>query len=178
MAGKIEKPPPLPTEILDKAIRVATAHGRSILLVSGVFAVLAAMGQQMPATLAGVLVAGFGAMEKHGGDLLRGGRSSGLQWAAAGEFGVLLVVLVYAGWMGSHFNYAEFRAQLPDWYMDYLSGQMAEQGISMDQLPTLFHMVNTLTYALLGGPTVIYQGSMAIYYLRRRHVARALLDSE
>jgi hypothetical protein len=178
MAGKFEKPPPLPTEILDKAVRVATAHGRSILLVSGFFAILAAMGQQMPATLAGVLVAGFGAMEKHGGDLLRGGQSIGLKWAAAAEFGVLVVVLAYAGWTGSHFDYELMRSQLPDWYNQMLDRQMEMQGVPDDQIPALFHMANTLAYALVGGLTVIYQGGMAIYYLRRYPVAQILLDTE
>jgi hypothetical protein len=171
------KPPLLPSEILRRVMRVARSHGTSVLVLSGGFALLSAASRDVSGAVIGLLVAGAGALELHGVTLLRLGHN-GLRWLVGGQLFLMASILAYVG----------LRIARPDvaWMLPYVKGEAADpiiqaaqqQGVTVEQL---LATAMTSLYMLVAALTIICQGSIVIYYLRRRTaVAIALqeLDSQ
>lgn len=175
MAGKNAQPPPLPQATLLRVVRFATTHGRMIMILSGIFAILAALGREAVPAVTALLAVGCGACERHGADLLRHGRRDGVPWMVAGELILLAVVCGYAGWQMTHFNYDLFLRNLPGWYLEMLEAESARSGVTREDWPDLFRLFNALSYGILIVLTVIYQGGVAWWYHRKRGpITRAL----
>lgn len=169
------KPPILPAESLRRVVRIARFDGMSVLVVAGGFALLSAASRDVSGALIGVIIAGAGAMELHGAGLLRAGQN-GMRWLVSSQLFLMGTILIYAG----------FRILRPDvaWMLPYVTGEAAEpilqaaqqQGLTVEQL-----LVGAMSmfYVLVALVTLLYQGGMTIYYLRRRKVVElALQDPE
>jgi hypothetical protein len=166
------KPPILPAESLRRVVRIARFDGLSILIVAGGFALLSAASRDVSGALIGVIIAGAGAIELHGAGLLRAGHN-GMRWLVSSQLFLMGTILIYAG----------FRILRPDvaWMLPYVTGEAAEpilqaaqqQGLTVEQL-----LVGAMSmfYALVALLTVLYQGGMTIYYLRRRKVVELALQ--
>jgi hypothetical protein len=158
------KPPLLPSEILRRVMRLARFDGMSLLVVSGAFALLSAASRDVSGAMIGLLIAGAGAIELHGVALLRAGLN-GMRWLVSSQLCLMAMILVYVA----------IRIARPDvsWIMPYVKGEAAEpiilaaqqNNLTVEQL--LIEGMTTL-YAMVGAITVLYQGGMAIYYVRRR----------
>ncbi|HEY9155275.1 MAG TPA: hypothetical protein VIM69_09100, partial [Opitutaceae bacterium] len=63
---RLSTPPPLPSEILSRVIRIAGLDGRIVLWSSGIFALLSAAAHSALGAIIGLAAAGTGAIEVHG----------------------------------------------------------------------------------------------------------------
>ncbi|HEY1793469.1 MAG TPA: hypothetical protein VGG34_11170 [Opitutaceae bacterium] len=166
------KPPLLPAEALKRVVRVARFDGMSVLSLSGGFALLSAGSKDVTGAVIGLLIAGAGALELHGSQLLRAG-ADGMRWLIGSQLYLLGIILCYVGYRLLHPDIA--------WMMPYMSGEAAEpfkeaaaqQGMSVPQLLTA---AMEMFYILVAGLTILYQGAMALYYVRRRQVVTVALQ--
>jgi hypothetical protein len=168
------KPPILPAETLRRVTRIARFDGLSVLIVAGGFALLSAASRDVSGSVIGLLIAAAGAIELHGVALLRSGRD-GMRWLVSSQLYLMAVILAYAG----------FRLIRPDvaWMLPYVTGEAAEpilqaaqqQGMTVEQLLVGAMGMFYLLVALL---TVLYQGGMTVYYLRRRRAVEAALQED
>lgn len=138
------------------------------MVMSGVFALIAALQHRTPTAIAALLAFGAGASEWQGAKHLREGRASGVSWMVAGELALLVVILAYSAWMMTHFNYHEFITQIPQWQQDKLFDDLRAQGATEAEIPDLFRVLNAMVYGVLSFVSVFYQGGFALYYHRRR----------
>lgn len=161
-------PPLLPEETLFRVLRLAKFDGTSVLLLGGLFAILAASGGDARFAIVGLLAAGAGAIELHGAGLIREGEPRGLNWLVASQPFLLLVIYVYC-----ILRYTQFEMPpIPERFQETLQTSASQLGMTVEQY---FRMVNRLTAQVVAVLATIYQGWMAVYYLRRRAaILRAL----
>lgn len=169
-------PPLLPEEVLNRVLRTARTNGLSIVLVAATAAILEAVRHDTFGAVIGLLAAGAGAMELHGASLLRWGAARGVDWLVRAELLLLTVLLGYCAFRLSVVDLAEVRAAFQSaLQFDGMREKWAEAqqlGLTEDEY---LHAVYRLTYLVLAIATLLYQGGMTLYYLRRRRsVARAL----
>jgi len=154
---------------------MARFDGLSILVVAGAFALLSAYSRDVSGATIGLMVAAAGAIELHGVGLLRTGQN-GMRWLVSSQLYLMVVMLGYAG----------FRLLRPDisWVLPYLTGEAAEpfeqaaQQAGMSVQEMLIESFR-LMYFCVAALTVLYQGGMTIYYLKRRSAVEvALLESD
>jgi hypothetical protein len=147
----------------------------SILVVAGSFALLSAYSRDVSGAVIGLLVAAAGAIELHGVALLRSGRN-GMRWLVSSQLYLMGVML----------GYVALRVARPDisWLLPLVTGEAAEPfqdaaqqaGMTVEQM-----LVESLRmiYLCVAAVTVLYQGGMTLYYLKRRSaVELALKDPE
>ncbi|MEO7413553.1 MAG: hypothetical protein ABIZ81_09355 [Opitutaceae bacterium] len=171
-------PPLLAHEIYVRVLRIARLDGMSVLGLAGFFALTAAGAGNVQGALVGVLIALAGALELHGASMLRQGDARGIDWLVRSQFYLLLMMLGYCGWRLTRIDLEPLRAAFqialrsPMMQKSWAANQ--EMGMTEDQF---LQQTYTLTYVLLAIATLIYQGGMALYYLRRRDpVTRALAE--
>jgi hypothetical protein len=168
------KPPILPQETLRRVMRIARFDGMSVLIVAGGFALLSAASRDIPGALIGVMIAGAGAIELHGVALLKVGRD-GMRWLVSSQLYLMGVILAYCG----------FRLLRPDvaWMLPYVTGEAAEpilqaaqqEGMTVEQL---LIGAMAMLYLIVAAVTLVYQGGMTVYYLRRRRAVETALQEE
>jgi hypothetical protein len=163
-------PPLLPEETFARVVRMANFDGSSVLLLGGFFALLTALNGEKPFAIVGLLAAGAGAVELHGVSLLRAGDRRGMPWIIASQPLLLVVILGYCGLRFTHFELPD----MPDSLRAMTAISAENLGLSVDDY---LRRINQLTLVVLALVAVVYQGGMALYYLRRREpVERALAD--
>jgi hypothetical protein len=168
------KPPILPQETLRRVMRIARFDGLSVLIVAGGFALLSAASRDVSGAVVGLMIAGAGAIELHGVGLLKVGRD-GMRWLVSSQLYLMGVILAYCG----------FRLLRPDvaWMLPYVTGEAAEpilqaaqqEGMTVEQL-----LVGAMAmlYLIVAAVTLVYQGGMTVYYLRRRRAVETALQEE
>lgn len=162
-------PPLLPEETLARVHRLARMDGMSVLAISSVFAVLAAMQRDFAGTFVGLAVAGAGAIELHGTALLRDGRERGMNWLVASQLFLLASILTYCAVRLQNFEIPT----LPPELRTMVETTAEQLGMTPDRYVMLTHRT---TLWMVAGLSTLYQGGMALYYFRRRDaVARALV---
>jgi hypothetical protein len=163
-------PPLLPAVILRRVLRVARLDGTALLAVAGGFALVSAWYHDTGSTVAGLLIAGTGAMELHGATLIREGRVRGVNWLIASQACLMAAILGYVGWRLRNVDTAAIAP--------YVTDDMKQQ------FKDIYKMTETeaLRYAyvgfyeLLALLTAVYQGGMVIYYARSRARVAAAID--
>jgi hypothetical protein len=163
-------PPLLPAEALRRTVRLARLDGTTMLALAGVFALASASGKDVTGATVGLLVAGAGAIELHGATLLRHGAARGVNWLVASQLFLLVVVLAYVGQRLAHVDVTSMRVLLTEEQRTVIR----QAGMTVDSfLATVYR----IAYELVAAATVLYQGGMALHYLRRRgSIAAALAD--
>jgi hypothetical protein len=164
------QPPLLPQETLRRVLRIAHFDGMSVLVIAGVFGLLSAWAGDYLGAVIGLLVAGAGAIELHGETLLRGWSPRGMNWLIGSQLFLMVAMLGYCALRLTHVVLPPIPPQL-----ETMIETTAEQlGLTKDEY-MLF--VYRLGFQVIAGLTVLYQGGMAFYYLRRRAVvAQALAE--
>ena len=161
-------PPLLPEVTLARVLRLAKFDGTSVLVLGGMFALMAAASGHFPLAVIGLLAAGAGAIELHGAALLRQSDERGMLWLVASQPFLLVVILSYCAlrlWI------IEI-PPAPEQFQALFAAGASQWGMSMhDYLQTL----NRMTASAVAIVAIGFQGGMTFYYLRRRApVARAL----
>jgi hypothetical protein len=165
-------PPLLPSEALRRVLRVARFDGMSVLGVAGAFALASGASRDVSGAVIGLLVAAAGAIELHGVSLIKEGRPSGMRWLILSQAYLLATILAYAGY--------RFARPSIDWIKPYVTQDIVDlgrqNGLTVDELLT--QSFQSL-YVMVALATLVYQGGMMIYYLRRRaSVERAVRELE
>ena len=164
----MQQPPLLPEETLMRVLRLARLDGTSVLVLGALFAVMAAMAGDTRFAIVGLLGAGAGAIELHGTSLLRHGEVRGINWLVASQPFLLLVIYAYCFLRYTHFE----MPPIPERFQETLTLNASQLGMTVEEYFRTFNRITALIVAIVA---TIYQGLMAIYYLRRRPaVARAL----
>ncbi len=166
------KPPPLPSEVLRRVLIVSRFDGISVLAVAGGCALISAAAHDLTGAVVGLIVAGAGAIELHGAALLRHGAERGMKWLVGSQLFLMAAIL----------GYVAFRLASPDTaalqklVTPEIADQIQQAGMTVEQFITgKLHLV----YFAVAAATVLYQGGMSVYYLRRRAaVAQALLEED
>ena len=163
------KPPLLPSEIIRRVVRVARFDGMSLLGVAGLFALISAASRDVSGAVIGLLVAAAGAIELHGSALLRAGRGNGMRWLVYSQLYLMTTMLTYVAVRISNPDISSIRPIVTA----ELAGQIQQAGMSVDQFLLGFLR---LVYLSVAGATLLYQGGMTIYYLRRRAAVEAAVQ--
>jgi hypothetical protein len=165
----MKKPPLLPDEALRRVLRTAHMDGMGILVISGAFALFEAESRDRSGMIVCLLVAAAGAIELHGGSQLRRGERGGLLWLVGSQIYLLAVLLSYVSLRLAHIDINVVRELLTD----DVKKQITDSGMTVDEFA---HGLYGLFYRLVGGLSILYQGGMALYYLRRRAAVSAALE--
>jgi hypothetical protein len=171
-------PPLLPGETLARVLRIARMDGLSVLGVAGLFALLAAGSKDVQGAAIGVTVALAGALELHGAAMLRHRDVRGVDWLVRSQMFLLVVLMAYCAWHLTRVDLEPlrqvFRSTLRFPLMNDMWAMNQQLGLTEDMF---LQQTNTLLYVTLAIATLVYQGGMALYYIRRRDpVIRALAE--
>jgi hypothetical protein len=173
--GMTMQPPKLVSEVLRSVLRVARFDGLSVLILAGFFALVSASSGDVSGAAFRLLIAAAGAIELHGMGLLRAADHRGMTWLISSQLYLMTVVLGYVG----------YRLANPDSdpIIKLVKTAVASDGVDLQQagvdpatFMAQFPAELRLLYFAVAGLTVVYQGGMAIYYLRRRSAVVTALD--
>jgi hypothetical protein len=163
------KPPLQPSDMLKRVLRVARFDGMSVLVIAGAFALISgAMGDTSGAVF-GALIAAAGAIELRGVSLLRSSRRQGIFWLVGSQLYLMSIVLGYVSYR--IFNLAK------DPLLRAVTKAMATTGMDLDEMVDLPQLLR-LGYLAVAAVTIVYQGGMIVYYLRRRAVVTAAIEGD
>jgi hypothetical protein len=152
-------------------LRVARFDGASILVIAGAFALGSATLGDGVGTAISLMVAGAGAIELHGAGLLRHGEERGLRWLVSSQIFLMFVMLGYVALKLRNIDTAPMKPLLTD----DMRQAIAQAGLTIDEF---LHATYVFGYAAIGVLTVLYQGTMAIYYARRQTAVAAALRGD
>ncbi len=166
----MKKPPLLPFETLRRVLRLARFNGTVMLVIAGTFALGSASTHDIFSTVVGLLIAAAGAMEMHGAAVLKHGAARGMNWLVASQLYLIVVVLGYVTYGLQHIDVSVMKPLLSA----EQTNAIVQTGYTVD---AALRLTATACYVIFAVATVIYQGAMTLYYVRRRAaVQAALLD--
>ncbi len=151
------------TVALKRVLRISKLNGWSIVIIAG----LGALGSILFHDLVGIVVCllsvGAGLMELHGNRMLKRHDSGGMAWLFRAELFLLGVIAAYLVSRLASFDQESVLGNLtPE-----MQSSLTQMGVETKDLVRLVRMA---FYGGYGGAlllTLIYQGGMALYYLRK-----------
>lgn len=152
-------------------MRFARFNGITELVIAGVFSLICAASKDIPGAAIGVLVAGAGALELHGVDLLSHGQKRGVSWLIGSQLYLLVIVLAYVGYRSQHLDLESVRMVMSSEQRETI----AAAGIDETKF---LRIIANISNALFGAITFLYQGGMALYYHRRREPIEKALEMD
>ena len=159
-----------PEQRLQRVLRVARVDAVSLLVVAAPAAAVSVCAREWGEAAAGAGIALCGVLEWAGRNLLQRRRAAGLGWMATAQLGCLLFILFLA-WDLAHREQADrIVALLPSFTREQLDVLFPDA----ESLRALLVGVQRLTAALLALVSILYQGGLALYYLRTRPAALAV----
>jgi hypothetical protein len=142
-----------------------------MLILSGAFAVLAALNRDLTGALAGCFAAGAGAVELHGTQRLEESDPEGVSWLIRAQLLLLGTVLLYASARILQFDPVELQRILtPEAKKEFVT-----LGLSDEQIQPMLAQGYRTLYTTVAIVTLLYQGGMALYYHRRREAIQIAL---
>jgi len=170
----MQKPPPLPAEVLARVLRASRIDGVCLVFIAGGFAVISALCYDWPGALVGGLAAGAGLIELRGRRKLQSGDIRGVKGLVYSQFVLLTVILLYVGYQLVRFDpqpmLDKFETSLASAQHSLgLDGpSLAELlGVTHSQLLVLARQTTRISYLAVAVISVLYQGGLAFYYHRR-----------
>jgi hypothetical protein len=163
--------PPSPEKTLARVLKLAKFEGITVLVIGSGGALLSALMGDWLGAVVGVLVAGAGAVECHGGNLLRDGQARGLNWLVRSQLLLLNIILLYIAIRLLTLIFGGVNAVTSEGFRSLMASfdrwELSDQKQFVQQFK--------LFYALIAALTLVYQGGMALYYHRRRSIIREAL---
>lgn len=167
------KPPPPPAAVFARVLRVSTFEGRTVFVIGAAGGVLSALLGDWFGAVVGSLVAGAGAVELHGGQLLRHGQQRGMNWLVRSQLLLGNTILLYCAIRLLTISVASLDAEMtPD-----LRAALSQYGMGAKDFEVMAVKLYRLVYSLVASLTLLYQGGMALYYHRRRKIVTEALGS-
>lgn len=157
----MKAPPLLPEEAFYRTTRVANVDGICVMAIAGMLALAAASSGNWVGTGIGLAVAAAGAIELHGVGLLRAGRAEGMKWVIASQPYLCAVLLGYCAWRLSAPDLAPLKMAMTE----ELQKQLAAAGWEEE---AFLGFAYRMTYTAVAIGTLVYQGWMTVYFLRRK----------
>jgi hypothetical protein len=157
-------------------LAVSRIDGWSVVIVAALSAVVSLVqGSWFPTGIALLVLMAGGAELRGRGQLVRG-RVSGLAWMIGAQWGLLLVIWIYAWWRWRTFDPAALWAELPGFARTKIDHDLLAAGLDPEsERPLLLGMVNTLTCLALVLVSLLFQGGLALYYGTQRQAASEAL---
>jgi hypothetical protein len=166
----MKAPPLLPELVLARVMRVGRLHGNCVLYVAGFFALVSAAAGDYLGTITGLLVAAAGAIEHHGSALLGDGNPRGISWLVSSQ-PVLFVAIT--GYCVIRLRNVEL-PPVPGEVRSMLELSAQQMGMT---LTNYLQFIYRLTFRLIIGLSILYQGGLGYYYFSKRHqILRALAE--
>lgn len=173
----MSKPPPLPTEVLTRVVRIAGIDGWVLVVLAGGFGVLSAFGSDWLGTIVGGLAAGAGLVELHGRKRLKQGDVAGIHWLVRSQLLLLTIILGYVVYQYFRYNPQTILEMLAKFDRE-LADAMQTQGMDPVSLPQMLGMSQKQfvafaqsaihrIYLLVGASSMLMQGGLAYYYHRK-----------
>lgn len=159
-------PPLLPATALARAGKLARFDGLTVLVVAGCFAAISLAMRDWAGTTICLGAAGAGAAEWRGGALLKTHQPGSIRWLVASQLSLLGLVWIYAAWRYTHYDPRLLSALVEP----LVRTRLEEAFLTMDDLEPALRLAHHLTYLLLAGLSLIYQGGFAWYYARQQAV--------
>jgi hypothetical protein len=157
-----------------RVMRVARFDGISVLCLAGFFALVSAASGDVSGAAFGLLIAAAGAVELHGMGLIRSADRRGMSWLIGSQLYLMSVVLGYVGYrLANPDSDPILRAA-----KTALSDEIRQAGMDPAQFMAEFPKELRLLYFAVAGLTILYQGGMALYYMRRRGAVEAAIDED
>jgi len=148
-----------------RILRISNINAWSVTLIAGGFTLLSLLGWSVAGIVVGAAVTTAGVMELHGQKALRTDPSRARQWMVGSQVWLLTGVLSYCGWRLTMLDPADPFSVLGE------AGQLLHMvelmGVSAAELEHLFVQAYRITYGLIMGLTVLFQGGLALYYRSR-----------
>ena len=162
-------PPLLPDARLQRALEVARVNGRGVLWLCVASAVCAPfLGDWTEAGFA-LVAAASGLMELHGRRRLLAADPRGRRWLVGAQAWLLVLIVGYAAWRWLYATPEQVWQLLPGFLQRHIDRELLAAGLdpALDR-PLLLNLTNKLTSACLVFVGLVYQGGLAVYYLRLR----------
>ncbi len=167
----MKAPPLLPEEAFYRTVRVANVDGICVMAIAGMVALAAASSGNWTGTGIGLAVAAAGAIELHGVGLLRAGRAEGMKWVIASQPYLCAVLLGYCAWRLSAPDLSALRMAMTD----PLREQLAAGGWEEE---AFLNFAYRMSYMAIAIGTLVYQGAMTVYFLKRKPAVIAAVEGE
>ncbi len=171
MTNTTKLPPLLPEETLLRVLRIATFDGWSVLGIAGLLALVSAAGGDFWGAAVGLVIAAAGAIELHGAGLLRAGETRGMNWVVASQPYLLATILGYCALRLWNYDPTLLRQAMTS----DMRASLARSGVTEERFLRLSYVAGNAVLALV---TMIYQGGMTAYYLRRCAAVKAAVGGD
>jgi hypothetical protein len=178
----MQKPPPLPAEVLARVLRTSAIDGFTLVFIAGGFGLVSFAFADWVGAWVGGLAAGAGLVELRGRQKLRAGDVLGVHWLVRSQLILLTVILCYVAYQLRNFDPQALLAKLEE----SLASAQRSFGLEVTSLATsygltekeflaLVRTITHLAYLAVGLASILCQGGLAVYYQRREPVvAKAL----
>jgi hypothetical protein len=178
----MQKPPPLPAEVLARALRISGIDGFTLVFIAGGFGLVSFACSDWVGALVGGLAAGAGLVELRGRQKLRAGDVRGVNWLVRSQLVLLATILLYLAYQLHSFDPQPVLAKIEPVVVQLLRAL----GFEVTSLGSLYGLTETeflafartatcVAYVAVGLASILCQGGLAVYYQRREQVvAKAL----
>ena len=151
--------------LIQKIMRVSTINAWSVLFIAGTFAVLSMLALSFPGVAVGVAVAIAGPLELHGQKRLEDNPMQARTWMMGSQLWLMTCVLIYCSWRVLSLDPDNPFVVFGDAAQVFELVQIF--GIPRAYLASLFVQAFYITYGLIAGLTLIFQGGLTLYYRAR-----------
>ncbi len=157
-----------PEQRLQRVLHLARIDALSLIAVAAPAALASLLFRDWFGGAVGTGVALCGVLEWSGRNRLARRSLAGLGWMCVAQLGCLAFLLLYAWSLAHQPPKLDLLSHLPSFTRD----QLDEIFPDPEALPVLLQSIQQATAAAIALAALLYQGGMAFYYLRARHVAR------
>ena len=168
--GRIQAGEPMETAdesaaLTRKITRISSINAWSVMVIAGGFTLLSVLGWSVAGIVVGAAVTGAGVIELHGQKALQTDPARARQWMVGSQVWLTTGVLGYCIWRLVSLDPDDPFAVFGDAAQLF---QLVElMGLSRAQLSSLFIQAYYITYGLIAGLTLLFQGGLALYYWSR-----------
>jgi hypothetical protein len=178
----MQKPPPLPAEVVARVLRVSGIDGYTLVFIAGGFGLVSVAFSDWIGALVGGLAAYAGLIELRGRKKIRAGDVGGVHWLVRSQLVLLTVILCYVAYQLRNFDPQALLARIEESLASTqrslgmeATSLAASYGLTEAEFLALVRTLTRVAYGTVGVASILCQGGLAVYYQRREPVvAKAL----
>jgi hypothetical protein len=161
-----------PQQRFQRLLAIARFDAISLIVVAGPAALVALVLREWPSAAVGVAVALCGWLEWLGQRQLSRSHRHGLGWMCTAQLVCLLAILLYARHLAGQARADHILQLLPSFTRE----QLFEVFPDSESAEEFLLFVQRLMVAAIALVAIVYQGAMALYYLRARALVRTVFE--